>query len=265
MKSKMSMLTFGSLFAGLAFVVIGILLNGRISGFLDAPSVMITIGGTLCATIMSYPARQLKAAVKGIKLSFKEQSYDANEDIELIIGMANVARKSGLLSLEGTIETMDNHFVRKGIMLIMDGSSSEMVKTVMQTENDFISMRHEEAIAVFKSAAAYAPAFGMIGTLIGLINMLLKLSDPSALGPSMSVALVTTFYGTMMANLFFTPIANKLTAFNDREQLQNEMVLEGILSIQDGENPTIIRDKLEAFVAVSDIRVKKQKSVEVSQ
>lgn len=147
------------------------------------------------------------------------------------------------------MENMDNPFLKKGIMLIVDGTDTELIKTILETEVYFVSSRHTEGQSMIQSMASFAPAYGMIGTLIGLIIMLENLDDPESLGPGMATALVTTFYGVVLANLVFTPIAKKLKAQSDMEKLQKELYIEGLLSIQEGENPRIIRDKLTAFIA----------------
>ncbi len=240
-----------------AFVVLGIVWGGQVANienFWDMSSVLIVFGGTICASIASYPLKSMIGITKVIAKAFKSQQSDLNDDIDLIIKIANVARREGLLSLENQIAEMDNPFLKKGIMLIVDGSDPELIKNIMQTELVFISERHSTAHAMLDQMGAFAPAFGMIGTLIGLINMLKQLDDPDALGPGMAVALVTTFYGSFLSNVVFTPLSKKLAAYSSHEYLQKELLLEGMLSIQDGENPRIIKDKLTAFIARGQIR-----------
>ena len=186
--------------------------------------------------------------------AFKAQNVDLSKDVDNIIYIANIARREGILALEESVSQMDDPFLKKGIMLIVDGSDPELVRSIMETELDFIHERHTQGQAVLLQMSAYSPAFGMIGTLIGLINMLAKLDDPSSLGPGMATALVTTFYGSMLANMVFTPLAKKLGVMSSEEYLRKELVLEGILSIQDGENPRIIREKLNAFLSHSQLR-----------
>ncbi len=240
-----------------AFIILGIVWGGQmqnLSNFFDMSSVLIVIGGTICASLASYPLKSMIGITKVIAKAFKSSQTDLNDDIDLIIKIANVARREGLLSLENQIAEMDNPFLKKGIMLIVDGSDPELIKNIMQTELVFLSERHATSQGMLDQMAAYAPAFGMIGTLIGLINMLKQLDDPDALGPGMAVALVTTFYGSFLANVVFTPLSRKLRAFSSHEYLQKELLLEGMLSIQDGENPRIIKDKLTAFIARGQIR-----------
>ena len=238
---------------GMVCVVISILLSGDLGMYIDAPSIFVVFGGVLGSTVASYPLNTLKGIVGVVVNAFKAKKVDLNEDVEMIINIANVARREGILALEETISNANDPFLRKGIMLIIDGSDPELVRSIMETELSFIKERHGSGQAVLLQMAAYSPAFGMIGTLIGLINMLNELDDMAALGPNMSVALITTFYGVILANLFFTPMAKKLKVMSDEEYLRKELVLEGILSIQDGENPRIIREKLNAFLSNSQL------------
>ena len=241
----------------IAFVILGIVWGGQmqnLGNFYDMSSVLIVIGGTIMASVASYPLKTMMTLPKIIGKAFKSQQTDLNDDIDMILKIANVARREGLLSLENQIEEMDNPFLKKGIMLIVDGSDPELIKNIMQTELVFISERHSTAHAMLDQMGAFAPAFGMIGTLIGLINMLKQLDDPDSLGPGMAVALVTTFYGSFLSNVVFTPLSKKLAAYSSHEYLQKELLLEGMLSIQDGENPRIIKDKLTAFIARGSIR-----------
>ena len=228
--------------------MICIMLDGELGSYFNIPSLFIVIGGVLASTIVSYPLDALKNLGKLIGNAFKAKKVDFQADIENIVKIANIARREGILALEESVNEMNDPFMQKGIMLIIDGSDPELVKSVMETELVFIRERHSSGQAILLQMSSYSPAFGMIGTLIGLINMLKQLDDPSTLGPSMAVALITTFYGVVLANLLFTPFAKKLSVQSSDECLRKEMVLEGILSIQDGENPRIIREKLNAFL-----------------
>lgn len=241
--------TITGLMAGIGAILISIFLSGEIGSFINYPSLFITVGGTIASTIISFPGETLGNLFTIYKLAFKEKKVDLREDIELVIGIANIARREGLLALEDAVRDMDNPFLKKGVMLIVDGGDPELVKSIMEAEIYFVQERHSQGHKVLDTMAAYSPAYGMIGTLIGLINMLKDLTDSASLGPSMAVALVTTFYGVVMANLLFTPISNKLKSQTAAEVQQKELLLEGLLSIQDGENPRVIRDKLNAFVS----------------
>ncbi|MFA5675352.1 MAG: motility protein A [Christensenellales bacterium] len=250
---------------GFACIIISIYLSGTIDSFIDPASVLITVGGTIASTIVSYPGKMLKSLKTVYTNAFKSIKIDLNEDIELIIQIANIARREGLLALEDAMEEIENPFLKKGIMLIVDGADTELVKSILQTEIAFIQERHSQGQEIILSMASYAPAFGMIGTLIGLINMLKNLSDYGSLGPNMAIALVTTFYGIVLANLVFTPIAKKLKTQSDAESLQKELYMEGLLSIQDGENPRIIKDKLTSFLSRREIKKEDETNPEVQE
>ncbi len=250
----MDITTLLGIVAGFACVVISILLGGEIKGFLDVKSVFIVVGGVISATVASFPMKRITNLGKALKSAFKKDTTNIQEDVEMLITLANTARREGILALEGATDEITDPFLKKGIMLIVDGSDPELIKGIMETDLGFVKERHAETRAVLDAAAAYSPAFGMIGTLIGLINMLKSLSDMASLGPSMAVALVTTFYGSMLANLVFLPLSRKLKAVGNREYLRKELILEGLLSIQDGENPRIIREKLDAFTARAELK-----------
>ena len=238
---------------GFVCICVTITLDGSLDAFLHLPSFFVVIGGTIAATIVAYPAKKLKMLLSIYKLAFKKREIDIHEDIEMLVNIANIARREGLLALEEAAEGVNNPFLQKGIMLIADGADAELIKSILQTEIYFLQERHTQGQAIVNSMSSYAPAFGMVGTLIGLINMLKNLSEPDSLGPGMSTALITTFYGVLLSNLVFGPIAKKLKAQSENEFLQKELLMEGILSIQDGENPRIIRDKLTSFIARSDV------------
>ena len=248
--------TLVGIVAGLACIVISILIGdgGEVMAFVDIPAIFIVFGGVIFSTLASYPVKVLKSLKDVFKQVFQKKDVDLHADIEMIISIANIARREGLLALEDAVADLDNAFFKKGVMLVVDGADPELIKNVMEAEIYFAQDRHSQGQAVLETMAGYAPAFGMIGTLIGLINMLKNLSVTDMLGPSMSVALVTTFYGVILANLVFNPMAKNLRAKTAAETLEKELLLEGLLSIQDGENPRIIKDKLEAFMARREIR-----------
>jgi chemotaxis protein MotA len=172
--------------------------------------------------------------------------------IQKIIDLSNVARKEGLLSLEEAAADLDDAFLKKGILLIVDGTDPELVRGIMETELASMDARHKQNVGFWQDLGAMGPAWGMIGTLIGLVNMLQNLSDPSAIGPNMAVALLTTLYGSLLANWICTPVASKLKANNDTEIMIKEIMVEGLLSIQAGENPRVIEEKLKSFLAPKD-------------
>jgi len=250
--------------AGIGFLIYGIFLNGSLGAFYDFPSIIIVLGGTIASTLISYPLKKVIKTFKIVKNAFTTSTLPINEVITKIIELSNIARKEGLLALEEAAERTNDIFLRKGIMLIVDGTDPELVRNILETELSFLEDRHKDGQGIFETMATFSPAFGMIGTLIGLINMLKTLDDPSSVGPSMAVALVTTFYGSVLANLLFLPIANKLKGRSSEEILIKELMVEGLLSIQAGENPRIIEEKLKTFIA-PELRESLRKGPEVSQ
>ncbi len=234
---------------GFGFLIWGIANSGDLSNFYNFPSIVIVCGGTIAATFISYPLSKVIRTLKVVKNAVSTKKKLASDVINQIINLANIARKEGLLALEEAGENIEDQFLKKGILLIVDGTDPELVRNILETELTFMEERHKEGQGIFDAMGTYAPAFGMIGTLIGLINMLATLEDPATVGPKMSVALVTTFYGSVLANLLFIPIANKLRGKSKNETLLKELMVEGLLSIQAGENPRIIEEKLLTFLS----------------
>ena len=235
--------------AGIGFMIYGIISSGSTLGdYMDTPSIIIVFGGTLASTMMAYPLNKLKNILAITKNAFFNKDLSPIKIIEQLTSLANVARREGLLALEEAGQKAEDTFLKKGIMLIVDGTDPELVRNILETELNFVEERHSDGRSLFEMISAYGPAFGMIGTLIGLINMLGKLDDPSTLGPSMSVALITTLYGSAIANVFASPLAAKLKFKSREEVLVKEIVVEGLLSIQAGENPRIIEEKLKTFL-----------------
>lgn len=245
----MDIASIAGLGLGLFFILFTIMGSGSLMGYIDFYSVIITFGGTFAATTFAFPFDSLKEGLKALKYVFVHKQYDAETVIKTIIDLANTARKEGLLALEEAAQQLKDEFLQKGIMLIVDGTDPELVRNILETELAFIEERHKGNQNVFETMGALGPGFGMIGTLIGLINMLANLKDPSSVGPNMAVAIVTTFYGSMIANMFCTPVVNKLKIRSSQEILMKEVTLEGMLSIQAGENPRIIEEKLKAFLS----------------
>jgi chemotaxis protein MotA len=239
--------------SGTVFIVVSILLSVDVSTalklYINIPSVMITFGGAFAAVLIATPINKFVTGMKAIKFVFKSEQLDTASVITKIIDLANIARKEGLLALEEAAQSMDDKFLQKGILLIVDGTDPELVRSILETEIAFIEGRHGEAQMVWTVLAAQGPAWGMIGTLIGLINMLNAMSDPSALGPSMAVALITTLYGSLLSNFVCNPVAWKLKSTSSDEILLKEVMIEGMLSIQAGENPRIIEEKLKVFLS----------------
>ena len=234
-------------------IVSGDLGFAALENFWDYPSFLIVIVGCVrCMLTVSGNIGELINCLKSFLLTIKVQESSEGETIHKIIDLANVARKEGLLQLEEAAGDIDDDFLKKGIMLIVDGTDQELVSSILETELDCIEQRHSKVYSFWDNLAAMGPAWGMIGTLIGLINMLKHLDDPSSIGPNMAVALVTTLYGSLIANWISIPIATKLRAKNQKEIIMKEVICEGILSIQAGENPRVIEEKLKSFLAPSE-------------
>lgn len=240
---------------GAVMVVFGILSSGGniVEDFMDLPSVIITIGGSLAGTLASHKLADFIGGLKSIGLAMKEPSVgDASEVISNIINLSNISRKEGLLALEEATHDMDDEFLKKGINLVVDGTDPDLVRGILETDLINLEARHKKVIGFWEKWAELGPAWGMIGTLIGLVNMLKNLTDSSSIGPNMAVALLTTLYGSLIANWLAGPTAAKLKVNNDMEIMMREITVEGLLSIQAGENPRVIEEKLKSFLAPSD-------------
>lgn len=241
--------------AGAVLCIFGIVVDTMdfsiIGGFWNPPSVLITLGGSLASVLTSNTLNEFINGLKCITLAFKTSNANLENAIKQIIDLSNVARKEGLLALEEAAQEIEDPFMKKGILLIVDGTDPELVKGIMETELDCMDSRHEKVIKVWAQWASMGPAWGMIGTLIGLVNMLNDMSDPSVIGPAMAVALLTTLYGSLIANWIATPVADKLKVNNEQEIMLKSIMIEGLLSIQAGENPRVIEEKLKSFLAPS--------------
>ena len=231
------------------FLIFGVLLAGSsLLLFVDPASFMITVGGSLGALLTSYPLGYLLGIAKIMRFVFFAPDINAKEMIITLVSFSEKARREGLLALEDDLDELDDEFLKKGIQLVVDGTDPELVRRIMETELENIMQRHDLGKKVFDDWALLAPAFGMIGTLMGLIMMMVNLEDKSAIGPGMSTALITTMYGAIIANGLFMPFANKLEIRANEEVLLKLIMIEGTLSIQGGDNPRIVRDKLIAFL-----------------
>lgn len=257
----MDIATLVGIVLGFVLVIFGIvfdqdnmtIVTSNLPAFIDVPSVIITIGGTFsCLITMSSNFGEFIAKLKSIGIAFKVTTFNEGEVIKTIIDLSNVARKEGLLSLEEVANNIEDDFIKKGIMLIVDGTDPDLVSSILETELDSISSRHGKIISFWETMASMGPAWGMIGTLIGLVNMLGSLDDPSTIGPSMAVALITTLYGSLIANWIATPLATKMKATSEAEVTTKQIIVEGLLSIQAGENPRVIEEKLKSFLAPKD-------------
>lgn len=240
------------LIGGFALIVNGILSAGELGNFIDPPSLLITVGGTIMTVISNYPPSMLKAIPKHIKIMMNTKKFAAEEYIDKLVELAQVARKNGLLALETEIEQVEDPFFKQSLTMIVDSNDADKVREILENDLDCMSARHQSVAGMYERGAAIAPAFGMIGTLVGLVNML-RAMDPSKgsadLGPNMAVALITTFYGCILAHMIFSPIANHLHLRDDQEVLCKTLIIEGVLAIQAGENPKFLKEKLVSFLS----------------
>ncbi|MFQ9934659.1 MAG: motility protein A [Lachnospiraceae bacterium] len=241
------------LVAGFAMVIFGIVTGdggfSLLGNFIDLPSVIITIGGSVTCLIGSNSISGFINGLKSFKLALKVPKMDQAETIKKIIDLSNTARKEGLLALEEAAGDLEDPFMKKGVLLIVDGTDPDLLRAILETELMCIEERHKKVIGFWGTMAAMGPAWGMIGTLIGLVNMLKNLDDFNSIGPNMAVALLTTLYGSLLANWLATPVSNKLIMNNAQEIMMKEVMIEGLLSIQAGENPRVIEEKLKSFMA----------------
>jgi len=213
------------------------------------PSLAVVFGGSLAAVLVCFPLNKLIGIMGVMKKCFFNTPENVAKIIEQLVSLAEVARREGLLALESKLDDVDHPFVRLGIQLAIDGSPPEVIEDLLRTEINAVARRHAEGKAVIDQLGRFAPAFGMVGTLIGLIIMLASLADnPDGIGEGMSTALITTLYGAILANAIFLPFAEKLGVLNKQELMAKEIIMRGILSIQSGENPRIIDQKLQTFL-----------------
>lgn len=251
----MDIATLLGLVIALGLMLYSIMLDNpaAIIGFLDLPSALITFGGAFMIMLASSKnIADFVAGLKSFSLVLKPLNLNQTEVIRNIINLSNVARKDGLLALEEASAGIEDPFLKKGVLLIVDGTDPELVRSILETEIICIEDRHKSKIGFWDGLASMGPAWGMIGTLIGLVNMLANLNDPSAIGPAMAIALLTTFYGSFLANWLCAPVSNKLKSNNAEEIMLKGIMVEGILSIQAGENPRVIEEKLKSFLTPSE-------------
>jgi len=241
------------LIAGTGLTIWGMASGGtNLIIFFDPASIAITVGGSFAALLIAYPILEMKNIMKLIIQSFKESTSSSGEIIDSFTSLSKKARREGLLSLEDEMALLTNEFLKKGLQMVVDGLEPETIKDIMELEIGEMERRHTDGANMLKAWAAYAPAFGMIGTLVGLIQMLANLSDSSALASGMGKALITTFYGALLANIILVPMAQNLNYKSSIEVNNREMMLEGILAIQSGVNPRIVEEKLTTYLSPLD-------------
>lgn len=240
------------IFAGLGVIIFGAVMGGSLGGLIDIPSVLITIGGSYACLYLTFPLTQAVGIFGIMGRAFKIWDFGEKAIVQKLVSFSEKARREGILALEEEIQDLDDEFMRSGLRLVVDGTDGEVIRTLMENELSQMEGRHMVWISVVNAWATLAPGFGMLGTVIGLIGMLNNLEDKSSLGPNMAVALVTTLYGSILQNWLFVPISGKLGYHNNMEVKAREMVIEGVLSIQAGDNPRILAQKLLTFLSPHD-------------
>ncbi|MGW8195614.1 MAG: motility protein A [Desulforhopalus sp.] len=235
--------------AAFGLMIMAILQGGPLIIFVNLPSVLIVFGGTLGNTLVHYPFNNVFDAFNVAKKTILHKEMSANVLIVQLMAFADKARKEGILALQGAMEQVEDDFLKKAMQMAVDGQEPETLRSMLNTEIEYIQVRHGKGAEIFTSIASYAPAMGMVGTLIGLVQMLQTIDDPSSIGPAMAVALLTTFYGAVIANVVCLPMAGKLRNRSASEVLIKTLIIEGMQSILSGENPRIMEQKLHAFIA----------------
>ena len=244
----MDIATLIGLVSGTALMLWAIMGKSDIGAFIDYGSVAIVLGGSVSAAMVSFPIRNIMAIAKIVKNCFFAKSRDTGTLIAEMVKYAEVARRDGILALENVTADIDDPFIVSGIQMAVDGTDPDLIEAIMVSDLESVEARHSEGKALFDNIGKFAPAFGMIGTLVGLVIMLQNMADPSKIGPAMAVALLTTLYGALLANLFALPMAEKLGRRSREEVLLKMIVIKGVMAIQSGDNPRIVEQKLKTFL-----------------
>ncbi|MCA1065978.1 flagellar motor protein MotP [Rossellomorea sp. AcN35-11] len=255
---KLDVLTPIGVVVGFLFVAFAIITNAGISGFgsfVDVPSMFVVIGGLIGAMLVSFSIKELKQLGKVMRESFRDEEYDLQGLIGTFVNLSEKARREGLLALEAELEEVEDPFIQKGVLLAVDGIEQDVIVDIMNAEIIALEERHRKNKSLLDKAGEYAPAWGMIGTLIGLVLMLKNLNDPSTLGPNMAIALLTTLYGSLLANLVFLPMASKLAMKTEKEVFMKQIVIEGVVGVQSGQNPKILEEKLRVFLSNEELEM----------
>lgn len=245
----MDISTIIGIVVGAACIVMSVLTSGgTLGGIIDIPSVFMTIGGSYAAIFIAAPLKKALGLFGVMGKAFKIPDFGEKNIISKMVDLSNKARREGILALEDGLDDLEDPFMRNGIRLVVDGTDGNVIRAIMESEMNQVEARHMDWVGIINAWAGYAPGFGMMGTVLGLIGMLNNLEDKSSLGPNMAVALITTLYGSMMANWLIGPFATKLLSHNAMEMRSKEMIIEGVLAIQGGENPRIMGQKLLTYL-----------------
>ncbi len=246
---RFDILTIAGVVFGLGLVLWAILLDGELGAFINLPGLMITIGGSFGAMLVNFRMEQVRQVMKITMQVLFDRKQNVSSLGPLFVKLAQKARREGLLALEDDLEEIDDPFLRSGLQMVIDGFEPDSIRDIMDTEIDNLTQRHQLGQNLYLTWGQLAPAFGMIGTLIGLVQMLSSLDNPDGIGPGMAVALLTTFYGVLLANLIFIPVAGKLAILSEMEVSRKEAIIDAVLALQAGVNPRILQEKLKAYLS----------------
>jgi chemotaxis protein MotA len=238
----------GLVLAWVALMGSALMEGAPLGTFLNLPAFILIVGGTLGVTMMSYPLEVTLGIGRVTKNAIFSKHLDLSGTIKLIVSLAEKARREGLLALESSVEKIEDAFLKKGVQLVADGFDMQITRSIMETELTFIEERHKQGEGFYSTMGGFSPTLGIIGTVLGLVNALRELEDPSKMGAAIAGAFIATFYGVSFANLIFLPLGNKLKARNEEEALVRNAMIEGILSIEAGDNPRITEEKLKVFL-----------------
>jgi chemotaxis protein MotA len=245
----MDIATILGIISGIALVIGSIMMNSGLDLFISIPSLMIVAGGTLAATFIAYPINEVFGVFGHFMRVFVFKVQKPIDVIADLVKLSKVAQKEGILSLDKKVKEVKDPFFQKALQLTVDGMDTVDITSILRKEISTLQKKHKNGWEIFSTMGSYSPAFGMVGTLIGLIQMLADLSDAASIGPKMAVALITTFYGSLFANLFFLPMSAKLQRRSEEETLIMKLLSEGVVSIRSGENPRIMEDRLMVYVS----------------
>lgn len=245
----MDLSTIIGILGAFSLMLAAILYGSPLTIFFNVPALLIVLGGTTGVAFIHFPFKDLREAFRVARKAVFHRESSISDYIARLMDFANKARKEGILGLQSELEEIDDDFLAKSVQMAIDGQEPETLRSMLATEIDYVSQRHTKGANIFVALGTYAPAMGMVGTLIGLVQMLQNLNNPSEIGPAMAVALLTTFYGAVIANVICLPIAGKLRNRSESEILIKTLIIEGMQSILSGENPRLIEQKLHAYVS----------------
>jgi len=245
--------------SGISLIVAAIIVGGDVHNFVNTPGIMIVLGGTVATTLLTFRFKEVIAAFKAAFFVFTQEKEDPNKMVKTMVDLCQLSRREGLMKV-GEIKT-ESRFLKKACQLISDSSEEDVIRSALTNEIESLKVRHFMVQDVFRKMGLYSPAFGMLGTLIGLVQMLSKMQDPSSIGPSMAVALLTTFYGSFLSTMLFLPIAGKLKVRTLTQVMELDIIFEGAVSILDNNNPTLVYEKLSSHIPKKERKPMRSKRV----